>query len=174
MDADTPEVVAHHEAGHACAAILRGGASITSIHLDPVRPGYGMTHMRAKAYADGGFIAWAGCWAEARYRWGDRPLDQDDDDGLEFVDHVQGVLLEQPGDRADVIEQEENFARLAAMAPGDEIDVRAATIATYQVWHIELEQAWPAMQRVAELLLAGATVTDAQVRALVDTAVEAN
>jgi hypothetical protein len=37
-----------------------------------------------------------------------------------------------------------------------------------RLWHRELEQAWGAIQQVADMLLAGATVTDAVVRDLVD------
>ena len=37
-----------------------------------------------------------------------------------------------------------------------------------EVWHRELERAWPAIQQVAALLLAGESVTHVVVRDLVD------
>lgn len=152
-------ITAHHEAGHAVAAVLRGGSSLTSVTLSEAH-GEGITWGRHKP-ADSSFFAYAGPWAEARYAWpADVPLDGEDAEWLTFEDYVTGVILHQPSDAAAVAAHDQQVMDLRAQG----LDVPAA----YTVWHDELERVWPAVQQVAAWLLDGRTVTDADVRALVD------
>ena len=153
------ELAAIHEAGHAVAAVMRGDSTLTSVSLSE-RHGEGITWSNGKPF-DSGFSAYAGPWAEARYKWGDRPLDDEDDEGYTFDIIVVGVLLEQASDRAVWRENAAEHARICeqvGIAPG----------AREEVWNMELSRVWPAMQSVAALLLEGETVTDVQVRALVE------
>src|SRR4051794_12442550 len=51
---DPRELAAWHEAGHAVAAVMRGGSSLTSVTLG-ARHGEGLTNHRSKSF-DSGFI----------------------------------------------------------------------------------------------------------------------
>ena len=151
-------VTAHHEAGHAVAATMRGGATLTSVTLSQ-RHGEGITWVRHKRW-DQAFCACAGISAEARHAWGARPIDAQDDDGLEFVDDVTGVRLVQKGD-ADMTTASAREA-LAMVVPRDLVAAPTAA------WNRELEAVWSAVQAIARRLLDGLQVTDADVRALID------
>lgn len=154
MTTDPRQLAAVHEAGHAVAAVMRGGSTLTSVTLDADRHGEGITWTRHKGW-DAAFFTWAGPWAEARYVWGDLPLDAEDDDGCTFADHVLGVFLEQPGDRAEYLAACQ--AEDAVMAGADVAELRATS--ENVVWPRELERAWPAVLHVADLLLQGHEVT---------------
>jgi hypothetical protein len=157
------ELAAWHEAGHAVAAVMRGESRLKSVALDEERHGAGLTEHSSKSF-DNAFIAFAGPWAEARYGWGDRPLDDDDDDGLYFDDHLFGVQMEQPADAA-ILESARAEARAAGLPPD-------SVWHTEQVWQMELERVWSAIAAVAGALRAGATVTHEGVESLVDRAFE--
>lgn len=155
MEPTQRNLTAHHEAGHAVASVMRGGSSFRSVDLSRADEGHGLTLHRCKP-TDGPFIAYAGPWAEARYLWpADVPLDGEDDDGMTFGDYVAGIFLGQPDDAAALAPDDERV--LLLRAHGVEVD-------PYAVWHMELERAWPAVQRVAARLLAGDVLTDADVR----------
>lgn len=62
---DLLSVAAHHEAGHAVAAVMRGGSELTSVSVDRDRPGHGIAWSRLHLW-DRPFVIWAGPWAEAR------------------------------------------------------------------------------------------------------------
>jgi len=148
LDAITGEarrIAAIHEAGHAVAACMRGGSSLRSVRLGDV-PGTGITYHRSKP-CDEPFIAWAGCWAEARLAWGDLPYDATDDEGYEWCDHLTGVFLNQP----------DHIPRIDQLGPGTE-----------NCWCREVDVAWPVVQTVAERLLAGAWVNHDLVVELLD------
>lgn len=159
---DLLDVAAHHEAGHAMAAVMRGGSSLRGVTIDVDRPGHGLTLHRTAPW-DNGFVAYAGPWAEARYLWGSGPLDERDDDGCTFSDCVVGVLLHQPGDAAMwgawLHEPAQENARQAMADVG-------MTFAPEEVWDRELELVWPEIQTLAQRIRAGEVVTDAEVRHL--------
>ncbi len=160
MTANLRRVAAFHEAGHAVAAVMRGGSTLTSVSLDEQVHGAGITWSRAHVW-DQAFIIWAGPWAEARHAWGDRPLDGEDEDGCTLADYVFGVFLTQPVDSAD-------YDR--ATRADDELgsDGRGRGVAECVVWPAELQQVWPAVEHVAARLLEGDAVAHAEVEAAVE------
>lgn len=155
-------ITAMHEAGHAVAVCMRGGSSLRSVHLGGV-PGTGITYHRSKS-CDAPFIAWAGCWAEARLTWGDLPYDATDDEGCELCDHLTGVFLNQRDDDSAVVV--EYFKELAQMM--GRLWCRELEFATEETWHREMDRVWPVVQKVADRLLAGAGVTHELVDELLD------
>jgi hypothetical protein len=88
---DERYLTAHHEAGHAVAALLRG-AELTSITIDPTPERAGYTGFRGKRW-DSQFFTYAGPWAEARSQWTEDSLDGVDDDGCLFGDYVVYAFL---------------------------------------------------------------------------------
>ena len=160
-DVKQRELAAIHEAGHAVAAVMRGGSTLTSVSLSD-QHGEGITWSNSKP-CDSGFGAYAGPWAEARHLWGDRPLDAEDENGCAFGDVVMGVLWEQQhGTDLDMWRRDAaEHARVCEL-------VGVSPAARDEVWDMELSRVWPAVQSVGALLLAGETVTDVQVRALVE------
>lgn len=92
LNQDQLRQVGHHEAGHAVAACLRG--SLVESRVTLALPGRtGFTEYVA-AVGDGGFISFAGPWSEARFGWGERPLDERDDCGFAFADYRLTAFLE--------------------------------------------------------------------------------
>ncbi|MGY1697374.1 hypothetical protein ACI780_20945 [Geodermatophilus sp. SYSU D00814] len=152
------ELAAWHEAGHAVAAVMRGDSRLITVGLGD-RHGEGTTWRRGAAW-DGPFVAYAGPWAEARRTWGDRDLEDEDDDGLTFDDYLLGVLLEQRDDAA-VLDAASLEARATGLAP-------ERNRQTEMVWRMELERVWPTIAAVSKALLAGATVTHEHVDRLLD------
>lgn len=73
-------LAAWHEAGHAVAAVMRGQSTLLSVALG-YRHGEGLTRRRGKPMDDA-FFAFAGPWAEDRYRGGVREVADEDQDGL--------------------------------------------------------------------------------------------
>ena len=65
MTTDERYITACREAGHAVAALMRGGGEITSITIEPTADYLGYTWTRIKPF-DRAFIIYAGPWAEAR------------------------------------------------------------------------------------------------------------
>ncbi|MEY8015270.1 hypothetical protein [Mycobacterium servetii] len=165
-DDDVPperELTAYHEAGHAVAAAMRGGGELRSITIEPSAAYLGHTGFRCKP-CDTAFVTYAGPWAEARVQWPLPSLDGEDEDGASFEDYVAAAFLRNAGGdgedyrhacEADQALLGERFAELVATRE--------------QFWGFrELDEHWPAVQAVAQLLIAGAAPTDAAVRALVD------
>ena len=151
--------VAVHEAGHVVAAVVRGGSSLKSVVLSD-RHGEGLTVYNSHVW-DQPFVAFAGPWAEGRALWGQRSAD-DEYDGLELWDYVNGVLLTQPDDAA-VINNSPYVIR----------EVNGIPLAPQEIfWAVELERLWLVIQSIVQMLLAGETVTDAVVRVKVETTQE--
>lgn len=150
-------IAAHHEAGHAVAATMRGGSTLTSVELSEVH-GEGITWHNGHTW-DFAFIAYAGMWAEARLSWPRAEPTGEDGDGLTFDDYVTGVYLTQPDDAAIVSARQDELRsygldpeRLREAIRGDEI-----------TWGRELEHVWPVVCQVARMLLDGETVTASDV-----------
>jgi hypothetical protein len=115
------------------------------------------------------FVTFAGPWAEARARWPLSSLEGEDDDGCTFDDYLAAAwLLAKDGDHDDYEDMRDGdvhgiaFAEHLGITPG-EVRWRQE-----RGWGDELERAWGVIQQVADLLLAGTTVTDAVVRELVE------
>jgi hypothetical protein len=136
---------------------MRSNSHLVSVSLDTKRHGDGITWARQRP-TDSAFFTWAGPWAEARLRWGDRPLDERDDDDLGFADHLAGAFLEQVSDLDHYVEQAQEWDALVASSGFNAAELRRATEHT---WSQELERVWPAILHVAELLLRDETVTHA-------------
>ncbi|UYP19779.1 hypothetical protein OED52_04265 [Rhodococcus sp. Z13] len=154
-------ITAIHEAGHAVATLMRGGGTLRSVTITPGDDHLGLTLHNSKPL-DLGFIAYAGIWAEARALWGDRPLDDTDEDMLTFDDYVFDVSLTQPSDAAIVQQTEKEHLALQDMAG---IPAEQKT-ALSEIWDRELEQVWPVILEVARLLLDGELVTHDVVESL--------
>jgi len=150
---------AHHEAGHVAAGCLRA-TSLRWVRRGAV-PGEGlMTHTGPSWNTP--FVAWAGPWAEARYSWGDRPADAEDEDGLSFADRLAGVFHFHPADLQAVLAYGDE---LAQMLPTDAaVDLERAG---EREWTAEMERVWPAVEKVAARLLTGAKITEMATRAAV-------
>ncbi len=141
----TAERRAHHEAGHAVAAVARG-ERLVFITLQPTGDLDAMTR-----YTNSGdpvalaFISYAGAWAEARYGYardsGEGAVDEED-----LSDRLDEVFLGGGGFN-HWVELGEFWDTLAGATP--EVITRIV-----RAWNRELENAWSVMQRVAELTLA--------------------
>lgn len=172
LDPTTPEtpadpaalrvLAAFHEAGHAVAGCMRG-STLRSVRLGEVA-GDGLTVHREPAGGDP-CTSYAGPWAEARFLWGDRPADAEDEEGLSFADHLFDVFLGAGAE--DRQELREYFEMLAAMLP-PEVTAGDLERVIEQVWARELEAVWSAIETVATRLLAGAEITHASVNALLE------
>ena len=74
-------LTAHHEPGHAVAALMRGGGELVSVTIEPTAEYAGHTGLRSKPF-DIAFVTYAGPWAEARAQWpAEVSLDAEDGDG---------------------------------------------------------------------------------------------
>ncbi|MGX9297740.1 M50 family metallopeptidase [Tsukamurella paurometabola] len=160
------DLTAHHEAGHAIAAVMRGGSSLRSVTIDLNQPGHGLTLHRSAPW-DFGFIAYAGPWAEARFLWGERPFDERDEDDCDFSDYVVGVLVNQPDDAAVWRAWRNDPVQVAVRR---EMDRHGLDSQPEDIWHYELESVWPQIQTLAHRIRAGEAVTDDEVRELKDAA----
>ncbi len=158
--ADPRALAAHHEAGHAIAGCLRGSV-LRSIALGEV-DGDGLTVHRGPSWDDP-YVSYAGPWAEARFLWGDRPADEENEDYLVFADHLFGVFLGAGAE--DWQELQAHYARLAELAGLLPPEITAGDLEriTTQKWAVELEAVWPAIELIATHLLAGEEITDENV-----------
>lgn len=164
--ADDPRALAaHHEAGHAVAGCLRGSI-LRSIALGEV-DGDGLTVHRGPCWDDP-FVSFAGPWAEARYIWGDRPADEENEDYLVFADHLFGIFLGAGAEDWAVLQAHfDGYAGLATMLP-PQVTAGDLVRLTEQVWARELQAVWPAIETVATRLLAGEECTHARVNTLLE------
>ena len=158
MTTDERYITGCHEAGHAVAALMRGGGEITSITIKSTpttsgTPGNGSSHLTARYHL-------RGPWAEARAQWTDPTFDGCDGDGCLFEDLVTAAFLrnydgdateyKQALDRdpAEIARRAGVFDELARRS-GEEIPDRE------EMWSRQLECAWPVIQQLAVRLLAG-------------------
>ncbi|BBY08113.1 M50 family metallopeptidase [Mycobacterium noviomagense] len=178
-------LTAHHEAGHAVAALLRGGGELKSMTIEPTADYAGCTWSRSKA-VDRAFIVYAGPWAEARVRWNGPTLDDFDEDGLDFNDHLMTAFLRNPDDRAAYKEAggggdpfQHTIGQMLPSAGSADRDSLADFLRQQaaqlgidmahpeQVWTAELERVWPAICEVAALLVDGQAVDHDTVQAAI-------
>jgi hypothetical protein len=117
-DADEPDdryLTAHHEAGHAVAALVCRGGKLISITIDPPpkHPEYaGDTNVKVERPPDLHFAVYAGPWAEARSQWTRDnldSLDDEDDHGRPFRCYVRKAfdVINRDGDSVKYFELEE-------------------------------------------------------------------
>lgn len=153
---------AHHEAGHAVAAVARDGY-VTRIHLghvdwttdDPSGDRNGETH-HASTPRNQPFVTFAGPWAEARWEMARDPQLQLRT-ALELAWDANG-----DGDQAKydaVVERLQATAEALGLAP-----IGAAWESD---WCEELDELWPAVVAVAQLLIDGLDVGHSHVFAAV-------
>lgn len=143
------EAVAHHEAGHAVAATMRGDGAFTGLDLEATRERDAITYTRTKP-CDVPFVAYAGPWAEARATWGDRPLDGQDDDGATFPDYIAAAFLMGGHDDLEDMKRHD-------LLPADPPDGWTGGLDAWRkvpqtrerLWGEELEYAWPTIRAVA-------------------------
>jgi hypothetical protein len=142
---------AYHEAGHAVAAVMRGG-KCCHITIEPEGDYDGRTNV-VVAQHNLAFVTYAGIWAEARAEWG-KVLDGEDDNCLTFDDHV-AIAFERNAE-GDLREYRRLMIALAA-AYGD-----LNALLTYEsekAWGRQLEAKWLVIQKISELLIAEADVS---------------
>ncbi len=152
------EVAAHHESGHAVAAVMRGG-TFSNITIEPEGNRFGYIETQVKSY-HAAFVAYAGPWAEARAEW-TKPLDGEDDDGSTFDDYLARAFGRNAG--GDLRE----YLRCSLADAAVYGDVNTwLTFASERRWGSELEAKWPVIRQVAELLTSGADLTAEMVLAL--------
>jgi hypothetical protein len=152
-------VNAHHEAGHAVAAVLRGGV-VEHIALgDPTDDGLLDAHRElvgrtrhTSAPADWPFIAFAGPWAEWRIE-----TERGDADGMDLWDWLDTDWLNQCDD--------DPFSDYALIGYDDEDGLSDASL---DVWTREIEPHWPAIAAVAAAALAGNPVNTAVIAAIIE------
>jgi hypothetical protein len=155
MIARSNAATAHHEAGHAVAVVARGGRLVKVVitQADPHHPDWdsewaGFTRHRTPV-TEHPFTTFAGPWAEAMWASENDP----DTSFNEALDDAWENSAD--GDAAyyaELCEPVWEAARRAGLGPrvGPEWEVD---------WDAELEHLWPAICAVAEMLLAGETVT---------------
>ena len=174
-DRDERYLTACHEAGHAVAAMLRGGATFVSITLERTAAYGGHNDVRCRPF-DAGFITYAGPWAQARAQWHGPTLDDDDEDGCCFGDYVVGALIENAEDTAawrqwdaELLQAaQDDFTRRAQQESPELLGGLDPGAAREQGWERELERCWPVIQQVAAMLVNGVTVTPVMVTGLLE------
>ena len=171
---DEQDLTAHHEAGHAVAALVCKGGKLISItiHPPPEHPEYaGCTHVQVGDPWQLQFAVYAGPWTEARAKW---PLDSlgnlDDqnDRGRPFREYVRDAFdvnrdgdsekfaLLQEGIRPDNAERFK--PQVDAIAESTGHTKLEAAIQREQEWSRRLEEdCWPLIRAVARMLLDGCT-----------------
>lgn len=147
-------VIAHHEAGHAVTAVLRGG-NVIEIEVTQERQRKGLTvYETANEGDDKPWVAFAGPWAEARYSWPDLVLDSPlavhPANGLSFIQHLLNTLCPDKNSwQQDILGFEES-----------------AFFDDPRNWPfiaMELEAYWPTVRAIAQRLLDGREVTSADI-----------
>lgn len=175
-ESDEQDPTAHHEAGHAVAALVRGGVLISiTIHPTPEHPEYaGKTNFTVDEPSYFHFAVYAGPWAEARSQWPQdslNSLDDEDDDGRPFRDYVRHAfdVIDRDGDSVKYFELEEGilphgttFKPLAPLiAEFERRPIFEVVADREQEWSRRLEEHWPTIRTVAGMLLDGSTDVDA-------------
>lgn len=154
-------LAAHHRAGHAVAAALRGSTYECPLPIDPDGPQQLGSAGNQVNPADLAFVAAAGLWAQARALWGDQPVAGTDAEGRRFELYLDDVYASGVGTDA-VAHVEAHFERLSTAGLGREA-LQELRLATESRWRSELEQTWPVVRMIAERLMAGEPATAAQV-----------
>jgi hypothetical protein len=150
-------LTAHHEAGHAVAALMRGGGELRSITIEPTAAYQGHTGYRGKP-CDSAFVTYAGPWAEARAQWALATLEDEDDDGCTFEDYVTAAFLRNAdGDGEQYRRAQEADAALYGPEFGH------LAYGREEHWSRELEESWPAVQQLAAMLMDGPVSAEAAV-----------
>jgi hypothetical protein len=147
------KLTAYHEAGHAVAAVMRGGGELLAITIEGTDDYAGKTWTRAKVF-DAAFLSFAGPWAEARAQWPMRTLDGKDRDGCVFGDYLTAAWLHNCD--GDGERYEEHLAAEAEMY-GDHV-AQVCGPQREDGWTSELAQHWSVIRAVAKLLVAGKTL----------------
>lgn len=142
-------MIAHHEAGHAVAALMTADTefneqeSVRVTIINGVGTGHGPPVSNDHP-VQAAFILCAGPWAEARVQWG-KPvygLDDIDDSGTSFRQAMAAAF-----DDAATLSGRSDRARYAVLAKADpSIPDRE------QDWSDELERAWPVIDTLARAL----------------------
>ncbi|MEB3023924.1 M50 family metallopeptidase [[Mycobacterium] crassicus] len=143
---DQRTLTAHHEAGHAVAAVMRGGTQLHYVNVIQDGDTLGFTHYSGRR-CDEAFIAYAGPWAEARAQWPISDLNDEDDDGCTFPDYVTGAFLTNIDGDAEAYQ---SALKAELLGPPDP----ELLTAREGIWGRELQRAWPVVQQVAQLLAA--------------------
>ena len=148
-------LTACHEAGHAVAAVLRGG-TFDCISIEPTVTRDGFIHTRGVKACDAEFVIFAGPWADARADWPALTLDRVDGDGSTFDDYLTASMRANANDlRQYVPERDIPFELLFTAGR----EVPQIPLARDQSWYVELETCWPTIQLVASMLMSGVAVT---------------
>lgn len=158
IDPGERQLTAIHEAGHAVAAVLRGG-TFDVISIEPTVTRDGFIRTREVAACDYPFVIFAGPWAEARVQWPARPLDGVDDDGRTFGQYVEDALLSNASDlRVYEPDTDIAFEHLCAdmFDDGPPPPVPGPRDPS---WNDELETCWPTIQWAADMLMNEVEVT---------------
>ena len=156
-DAHERQLTAIHEAGHAVAAVRRGG-TFDAISIEPTITRDGFVHTRGVSAADYPFVIFAGPWAEARADWGARSFDDVDGDGHTFADYLKASMGANASDLRDYVPERDIPSELLYSEFGWN-EVPEIPLAREQSWYAELEICWPTIQSVANMLSSGITVT---------------
>jgi hypothetical protein len=155
-------VTAHHEAGHAVAAVLRGGV-VEHIALgDPTDDGLldvdremvGRTR-HTSARDAWSFIAFAGPWAQWRIE-----TERGDADDMDLWDWLDTDALNQ-GEQLD-----DPFGDYALMGYDDEYGLPDASL--IDAWTRDIDPQWPAIVAVAAVALAGNPVNTEVIAAIIE------
>lgn len=166
MTGETPsqrELTAYHEAGHAVAAVMRGGRVI-SISIEPVPGCHDGETWTTQQQWDNSFVYFAGPWAEARRLWPAGTLNNLDEDGLTFNTYILGRFLRNPDDTQNYAHWCELDRLMLPVQARDYYNVSSRE----NTYGIELEEEWPAISEVARLRLAGVEVTTEMIQELLD------
>ena len=160
MFADLLDKTAHHELGHAVAAVLRGG-HLVLVEVDP-EEGTGLTRWEpapgdTKSTA---FVAWAGGYAE--HMWlldndADYAESAEGDPATAVRELLDGIDLEQYDGAVDELEE---VAERLGLTPLSESWCRA--------WALELDDFYPAVEALAARMWAGETVTHEAVAEVIE------
>ena len=166
MTLEHTRAIAYHEAGHVVATTMRGSARFNSLDLRRHPDRDGITYMSHYPW-DTPFLCFAGPWAEARLNWGDRPMDDEDDEGCVFRDHLTGMTLPGAPGRGDW-EQSRLYDPLASCPDGMDREQWEDFYQQRQdTWCYELERQWPLIQAVADHIMQCWTLTPSDLDRLV-------
>lgn len=153
---------AHHEAGHAVAAVARGG-TFDGLTIEATTTRDGRVHVTyERRHHD--FVTFAGPWADARVDWGDRPPNGVDADGSTFHDYLRASLRVNADDLRLYVPSR-NLPTELFEADSFGGDAPEIPLARDESWYAELESYWPTMQLMADMVLRGEHVAPEWVRA---------